>query len=98
MDIKKIMDLMSQAKTMQEEMQTKMKSQTVRGSALADMVTVDMNGQYEVSKITIDPELIQKNEHEFVQEVIRSAVNDAVAKARDIGAGQIKSMASLLGL
>lgn len=96
-DPKKLMDTMKQAMEMQQHMQQEMKAKTVQGAALGDMVVVTMNGQYEVSKIVIDPKLVAENDLEFVQEMVRAAVNDAVAQAKDVVAEQMKSVTSKLG-
>jgi len=96
-DSKKLMDAMKQAMEMQQQMQQDLGAKTVQGAALAGMVTVDMNGQFEVGKITIDPTLIAENDLDFVQEMIRAAVNDAVTQAKSIVADQMKSVTGKLG-
>lgn len=97
-DPKKLMDAMKQAMDMQQQMQQEMKAKTVHGAALGDMVVVSMNGQFEVGKIIIDPKLVKDNDLEFVQEMIRAAVNDAVSKAKEVAADQMKSITGKLGL
>jgi len=58
------------------------------------MVTVVVNGAKQVQSITIDPEVVSKEEVEMLQDLIAAAVNDASRKV-DEQLGQ--SMSGLLG-
>lgn len=97
-DSKKLMDAMKQAMEMQQKMQQELASKSVEGSSLGGMVVVNMNGEFQVAKVSIDPQLIAENDLEFVQEMIRAAFNDAVVKTRELVGDQVKSVTSKLGL
>lgn len=45
-------------------------------------VTVTVNGKNEVTEVKIDPELLEKDNQEMLQDMIMLAVNDANAKAK----------------
>jgi DNA-binding YbaB/EbfC family protein len=66
----------------------------VEASAGGGMVTVVVNGAKQVQSITIDPEVVSKDEVEMLQDLIAAAVNDASRKV-DEQLGQ--SMSGLLG-
>jgi hypothetical protein len=89
-----ILEVMQQAKQMQEQLQKRMADLRVEASAGGGMVTVVINGAKQVQSITIDPEVVSKDDVEMLQDLIAAAVNDAVRKV-DEQLGQ--SMSGLLG-
>jgi hypothetical protein len=48
------------------------------------MVTVVANGRQEVLSITIDPEVVDRDDIEMLQDLILAAVNDALARAKSM--------------
>ena len=47
------------------------------------MVTVAMNGLKQVRTITIDPEVVSKDDVEFLQDLVVAAINDAHRRVDD---------------
>ncbi|HKH73663.1 MAG TPA: YbaB/EbfC family nucleoid-associated protein [Vicinamibacterales bacterium] len=89
-----ILEVMQQARQMQEQLQKRMSDLRVEASAGGGMVTVVVNGAKQVQSITIDPEVVSKDDVEMLQDLIAAAVNDASRKV-DEQLGQ--SMSGLLG-
>ena len=89
-----ILEVMQQARQMQEQLQKRMADLRVEASSGGDMVTVVVNGAKQVQSITIDPTVVSKDDVEMLQDLIAAAVNDAVRKV-DEQLGQ--SMSGLLG-
>ena len=89
-----IANVMQQAKQMQERLQKQMADLRVEATAGGGMVTVVINGAKQVQSITIDPEVVSKEEVEMLQDLIVAAVNDANRKV-DEQLGQ--SMSGMLG-
>ena len=89
-----ILEVMQQARQMQEQLQKRMSDLRVEASAGGGMVTVVVNGLKQVLSIKIDPEVVSKDEVEMLQDLIAAAVNDASRKV-DEQLGQ--SMSGLLG-
>ena len=89
-----ILEVMQQARQMQEQLQKRMSELRVEASAGGGMVTVVVNGAKQVQSITIDPEVVSKDEVEMLQDLIAAAVNDASRKV-DEQLGQ--TMSGLLG-
>lgn len=75
-----IQQMMKQAQQMQERMQKQMAELRVEATAGGGMVTVVMTGLKQVQKITIDPEVISKDDVEMLQDMIVAAINDAHRK------------------
>ncbi len=72
---------MKQAQQMQERLQKEMASVRVEGNAGGGMVTVLVNGAKQVQSITIDPEVVSKDDVGMLQDLIVAAINDAQRKA-----------------
>ena len=89
-----IMDMMRQAKEMQERLQQQMAEVRVEATAGGGMVTVVMNGAKQVQALTIDPAVVSKDDVEMLQDLIVAAINDANRKV-DEQLGQ--SMSGLMG-
>jgi nucleoid-associated protein EbfC len=76
-----IQDMMKQAQQMQERLQKEMSALRVEGNAGGGMVTVLVNGGKQVQSITIDPEVVSKEDVGMLQDLIVAAINDAHRKA-----------------
>ena len=76
-----IQDMMKQAQQMQERLQKEMTGLRVEGNAGGGMVTVVVNGGKQVQSITIDPEVVSKEDVGMLQDLIVAAINDAHRKA-----------------
>ncbi len=79
--------MMKQAKKMQEQMmkaQEELATKAVEGSAGGGVVTVTMNGQKKVLNINIKPEAVDPEDVEMLQDLILTAVNDAMNKADEL--------------
>jgi len=76
-----IQEMMKQAQQMQEQMQRQMAELRAEGNAGGGMVTVVVNGAKQVQALTIDPEVVSKDDVEMLQDLIVAAINDAQRKA-----------------
>ena len=77
--------IMKQAQKFQTKMaklQEELSERTVEASAGGGMVTVVANGGQDVLSISIDPEVVDPNDVEMLQDLIMAAVNDALNKAK----------------
>jgi DNA-binding YbaB/EbfC family protein len=76
-----IQQMMKQAQQMQERLQKQMTDLRVEGNAGGGMVTVVINGAKQVQSLTIDPEVVSKDDVGMLQDLIVAAINDAQRKA-----------------
>jgi hypothetical protein len=58
------------------------------------MVNVKMNGQKQVTEIRIDPEVFASKDQELMQDLVRSAVNEAARRVDEELTSQMKTMTS----
>lgn len=84
-----------------EELQTKLveaqqalESQTITGTAGGGAVSIVMTGHQKVESVTIDPEVVDPEDVEMLQDLVLAAVNDAVDKSHEMAS---KSMGGITG-
>jgi len=56
------------------------------------MVTVVINGRQEIVSLTIDPEVVDRQEIEMLQDLIIAAVNEGIRRAQQIWAEEMKKL------
>jgi DNA-binding YbaB/EbfC family protein len=79
---------------LQEEMATK----TVEGSSGGGMVNIVMNGKQEVLSIRIDPEVVNREDIEMLQDLISAAVNEAIRKSHEMMQEEMKKITGGLAI
>ncbi len=85
--------MMKQAKQMQEKMQQELEELKVEGSSGGGMVVVTMNGHKSLESLRIDPEVVDKDDVDMLQDLISAAFNDASNKVDD----EVKDKIGALG-
>lgn len=75
-----IQKMMKQAKEMQDRLQKEMAEMRIEGSSGGGMVTVVLDGSKNLISLTINPEVVDKDDTEMLQDLIVAAFNDANAK------------------
>jgi len=90
-------NLMKQMQKVQEkieEIQKELEGKRVEGTSGGGMVTVVANGKQEILEIKIDPEVVNPDDIEMLEDLVVSAVNQAREKAQQL---QMENMAKLTG-
>lgn len=64
----------------------------VEAAAGGGMVKVVMTGQFEVVSLQIDPEIIDPNEPEMLETMVRAAINEAVGKTQELVKGKMSEL------
>jgi nucleoid-associated protein EbfC len=88
-------NLMKQAQAMQAQMaklQEEAATKTVTGTAGGGMVSVTANGGMEIVSVVINPEAVKGGDVDMLQDLVLAASNDALKKARQMMADQMKSV------
>ncbi len=75
-----IQNMMKQAQEMQERLKKQMADLRVEATAGGGMVKVVIDGGKQLQSVTIDPEVVSKDDVEMLQDMIVAAVNDAHRK------------------
>jgi DNA-binding YbaB/EbfC family protein len=90
-------DLMRQAQEMRtrlQRLQEELGEKTVEGSAGGGMVVATVNGRQELVAVRIEKEVASPEDVGMLQDLVRAAVNDALARSREMAAAE---MAKLTG-
>ncbi|MED4601962.1 YbaB/EbfC family nucleoid-associated protein [Paenibacillus validus] len=89
--------MMKQVKKMQEQMlkaQEDLATRTIEGTAGGGVVSVTVNGQKKVIGVAIKPEAVDPDDVEMLQDLVLTAINDAMSKAEELAG---KEMSKLTG-
>jgi DNA-binding YbaB/EbfC family protein len=89
------------AQQMQAQMarvQAELRDTTLEATAGGGAVRVVITGAQELRLIEIDPAAIDPAEVEMLQDLVLAAVNDAIARSKDLEREQMASVAGGLGL
>ncbi len=89
--------MMKQARKMQEQLaaaEDSLKTQTVDASAGGGMVKVTMTGDMKLESIKIDPDALDPEDVEMLEDMIMAAVNEAI---RSVGELANKQMGAITG-
>jgi len=87
-----------QAKMLQEQfikMQNQLKDVETEGSAGNGLVTITLNGDHEMTKITIKPDCVDPEDIEGLEDLICAAYHDALKKIKDLSMPSIPGMPDL---
>lgn len=77
--------MMKQLQQMQQKLvkaQEDLANETVTATAGGGAVTVEMNGHHEVTAVRIDPDAIDPEDVEMLQDMVLTAFNEALQKAQ----------------
>ena len=94
-------NMMKQVQQMQAkmaEMQAELENAEVEASAGGGMVKVVVTGKNEIKSITIDPEVVNPEDVEMLQDLIVAALNQAREKTQELQQQQMSSLTGGLNL
>ena len=88
-------DLMSQVQEMQQEMaaqQEALADETITVTAAGGVISVEITGHQRVKSITIDPEVIDPDDVEMLQDMLTAAVNAAIEQSQAMAAEKMEGL------
>jgi DNA-binding YbaB/EbfC family protein len=95
------MKMMRQLQEMQEKMariQADLENQEVEGTAGGGVVKVRVNGHQKVLAIEINPDAVDPNDVELLQDAVLAAVNDAMDRSKELAASELGQLTAGMGL
>jgi len=87
--------LMKQAQVMQkkmEEMKEELAQKEVRVSSGGGIIEIVINGQQEIKEIKIEPDVIDANEKEMLEDLILAAVNESIRQSKELAAQEMNKL------
>jgi DNA-binding YbaB/EbfC family protein len=88
--------MMKQVQKMQADMvkaQEELKNEIVEASAGGGMVTVKITGDLELREVRIDPEAVDPDDVEMLQDMVQAATNEAIRSAQELAASKMNAAA-----
>jgi nucleoid-associated protein EbfC len=86
------LDLMGKLKEMQAEMERarqRLDDITITAESGGGMVVVTANANRKILKITVDPDIMDRNDKEMMEDLIAAAVNKAMEAAENVAREEI---------
>jgi DNA-binding YbaB/EbfC family protein len=88
--------LLKQAQKLQQDMlaaQESLKDEVVEASAGGGMVKVEVTGDLNIKSIRIDPQAVDPEDVELLQDMVLAAVNEALRSAQELAAAKLGGLA-----
>ncbi len=95
------MNMMKQAQKMQKDllkMQEELDQASYTATAGGGVVTATVSGKREITELTIDPEAVDPDDVEMLQDMVIAAVNEALRKAETAAAENMSKLTGGLNL
>ncbi len=92
--------MLKQVQKMQADMmaaQERLRDEVVDASAGGGMVTVQVSGDLELKAVTIDPEAVDPDDVELLQDMVLAATNEAIRAAQALAAKRMEAVSGGLG-
>ena len=94
-------NIMKQAQKMQkqmEEAQAELEASEYTATAGGGAVEVTISGSKEITKIKLDPEVVDPDDIEMLEDLVLSAVNEALKKAEEASSNQMGKLTGGLNI
>ena len=92
--------MLKQVQRMQAEMvaaQEALKDEVVEASSGGGMVTVKVSGDLDVKSIAIDPEAVDPEDVELLQDMVLAAVNEGLRAAQELASNKLGGITGGMG-
>ena len=97
-DMGQIMKQAQQMMKQQEKLQEELRERVVDADAGGGMVTAYVNGSGEMVKLSIQPEVIDPEDPEMLEDLVLAAVNAGLAKAKELRDKEMGKMTGGMGM
>ena len=94
-------NMIKQAQKMQEElrkMQEELENSVFEATAGGGVVKAAVNGRHELTALTIDPEAVDPEDVEMLQDLVIAAVNEALRKVAEASSSGMSRLTGMKGL
>ena len=93
-------NLLKQAQKMQKQMEAateELEDASVTATAGGGVVEVEVSGKREITKVKIDPEAVDPDDVEMLEDLIMAAVNEGLRKIEDLSKSKMNAITGGLG-
>lgn len=95
------MNMMKQVQKMQQDMmkmQQELETKTYTAAAGGGVVSATVTGKRELKEVVIDPEAVDPEDVEMLQDLVIAAVNEAMKNAEDASAAEMGKITGGMGI
>jgi len=75
-----------------EEIKKELAQKEIKVSSGGGMIEITINGQQEINEIKIEPDVIDVNEKEMLEDLILAAVNEALRQSKELAAQEMSKL------
>ncbi|MGB0873371.1 MAG: YbaB/EbfC family nucleoid-associated protein [Solirubrobacterales bacterium] len=97
-NINKMMKQLQQAQVEMAAAQEQLKTEIVEASAGGGMVQVKVSGDLQLTEVKIDPEALDPEDVEMLQDMVLAATNEALRNSQQLAEQRLGGIAGGLGL
>ena len=97
-DFSKILEQAQQMQGRLEKIQSELGNLTVSGSSGGGMVTVDADGKGQITKVRVDPSIVNASDVEMLEDLLLVALRDAQQKSADLAKEEMAKLTGGMGL
>jgi DNA-binding YbaB/EbfC family protein len=98
MNMQKMMRQMQKMQADLERVQAELEDMTVEGTAGGGVITVTVTGHQDVKEIKIQPDAVDPEDVEMLEDLILAAVNDGLRKSRELSASELEKVTGKVNL
>lgn len=98
MNMQKMMRQMQKMQSDLAKVQAELEEMTVEGTAGGGVITVVVNGHQDIQQIQIEPDAVDPEDVEMLEDLILAAVNDGLRKSRELSASEIEKVTGKVNL
>ena len=98
MNMQKMMRQMQKMQADLEKVQAELGEMTVEGTAGGGVITVIVTGHQDVKEIKIQPDAVDPEDVEMLEDLILAAVNDGLRKSRELSATELEKVTGKVNL
>ncbi len=84
MNMKKMMKQAQQMQAKMEKMQEELKERTVEATSGGGVVRVVVNGKFEVLDLEIDPDAVDPEDVEMLEDLVLAAINEGMRNVQEM--------------
>ena len=97
-DFSKIMEQAQQMQGRLEKIQEELAGMTVTGTSGGGMVSVEADGKGQITKVRVDPSIVNASDVEMLEDLLLVAMRDAQQKAADLAKQEMSKLTGGLAL
>lgn len=89
---------MQQMQQQMEDLREELDKQEVTATAGGGAVTVKVNGKHELTELTLQPDAVDPDDLEMLQDLIIAAVNEGQRQVEEVSAREMEKLTGGLGI